>query len=996
MAARGKLPLLWIVLVGGGCALGAVAVRTYLKKHAASAQMTLFGQTGTVTPGQATPDTTPVQPTEDGTPPSSETAQRPDGIDGKPVPETDEKANVVSTLGAAGTVDVLDVPFELPKGMLDFLRGIDLLSANKPTDAIPFFTHAVEADQENSDFFTARGSCYVIAERMKDGLPDLERALKLNPKNAVAGRMARLACLMIGDQQQASKYAGHGWTGGLDFLVEEVGNGYGSAERARQQKFRQDPRDAQRTSAAIEKLPRIAEMVASSYRSGEENAVHGVFAVGVAQFNAKDYAGARKSFADVIAKYPYDWTSRYYHARSLLETGDPEPARRELTYVLVWKRFLPEAFIARALCAVKQNDLKRADADLKIAMKLAPGKAAEAQAAVAELSKKNKEGSQDNDVILWDALGAAAKNNGNFDDLVDAALVLQRSVNARRIRCDEQYQDKLYELCTAVREHPNDANLIADLVQFLRDNHDVLTLQVGPYATPQPLRWQTQETRGMEQTLAFQLVNEGIRADANNARCWALNAAILLHVYNRCEEAEGSGQRALQLNPKLIAAHMVLSDCYKQYTFRWREKASALRRPKTATKTIQVYDQHGNFIRNDYEEISIPPPAEDLARAAECDRQAELNLQREQTCLNNALTCAKGTPQEPFYQALMFFLKGDNQNARPWLEKAVTANPNDPRMRQALANCLRGLGLEEEYIAEFWRVINLQETTAELPLNVAWTKIEQNKWDSARKILLQARELDPSDARIYAWMGVLNEYGDKDLSLAQGSFRAALAQEEASARANGTSYSDRNATSSVSAEALGLSMLLRLRLAKLCFQSNPDAAINYYLMTVANEPRIGDWGLAKSVGTAIMPNPERSEKSPNFAMPLVSILKNNRIYCAQALMNKGRNVEAVAQFAAAENFENRLPQGGTAYLEFELEPQFVPFRVSSMAIYVKCMTAQSLIQEGKKDLARVELEKVRYYLANRLSAQRAMTDDPIPGIYDRLAPLVGLRPNGGH
>jgi hypothetical protein len=31
--------------------------------------------------------------------------------------------------------------------------------------------------------------------------------------------------------------------------------------------------------------------------------------------------------------------------------------------------------------------------------------------------------------------------------------------------------------------------------------------------------------------------------------------------------------------------------------------------------------------------------------------------------------------------------------------------------------------------------------------------------------------------------------------------------------------------------------------------------------------------------------------------------------------------DAARQFAAAENFANQLPDGGTAYLEFDLEPQ---------------------------------------------------------------------------
>jgi hypothetical protein len=49
------------------------------------------------------------------------------------------------------------------------------------------------------------------------------------------------------------------------------------------------------------------------------------------------------------------------------------------------------------------------------------------------------------------------------------------------------------------------------------------------------------------------------------------------------------------------------------------------------------------------------------------------------------------------------------------------------------------------------------------------------------------------------------------------------------------------------------------------------------------------------------------------------------------------------------------------------------------------------LQQGQRDQARMELQQVRYYLANRTREQREMQDDPIPGLYERLAPSVGLQ-----
>ncbi len=184
--------------------------------------------------------------------------------------------------------------------------------------------------------------------------------------------------------------------------------------------------------------------------------------------------------------------------------------------------------------------------------------------------------------------------------------------------------------------------------------------------------------------------------------------------------------------------------------------------------------------------------------------------------------------------------------------------------------------------------------------------------------------------------------------------------------------------------------MLRLKAARAVFHTKPEKAAEYYLANVAAERRLSEWNLAKSVFSAMLPSPNRDAKQASSPMPLVAVLKNNRIFAGQALLNAGRPKDAARQFAAAENFANRLPAGGTAYLEFELEPQYVPFRVSSMPIYVKLLNAASLVQQGMKDRAMMELQQVRYYLANRTQEQRAMQDDPIPGLY--AAPRAGRGP----
>ncbi len=205
-----------------------------------------------------------------------------------------------------------------------------------------------------------------------------------------------------------------------------------------------------------------------------------------------------------------------------------------------------------------------------------------------------------------------------------------------------------------------------------------------------------------------------------------------------------------------------------------RARAVKLRTPKTGSRLVRVVNQNGQQIRTETQTYLIPPSPEELAQAAECDRQASQYQEKEQGCLNNARACAKGTKDEPFYQALLLFLKQDFASARPWLEKAILEKPNDPKFHRSLSSCLRALGQEKEAIEEFSRAIDLEQTTAEVWLNIAWNDLERSAWTPTREALLRARSADPSDARVAAYWGVLAEFDTNDGATPEAGLQAAL------------------------------------------------------------------------------------------------------------------------------------------------------------------------------------------------------------------------------
>lgn len=992
MIVSGIAGFMFVLLIGG------FALGFYLYTHRSSdgtdtAKNGSDAKTGSSGGQSPNPLTLPPGPGpgltkgETGVVPSPDLQPKQDPPAGEDPPAAPINPNMPSTLGKEGEPDTLDVPVVLPKGMLSFITGVDLLGAYKPMEAIPYFTKAIEADEENAEYLIARGSAYVVGEKMEQGVPDLLRAQKLDPEKMGPGRMLRLAYLMMGEQQKASKYYLRGsQTTSVDFLIEEVGVGYGSRMLARKGNFRNDPHDEKKAEVAQQKLPLIAKLAADGFRSNDQKSVQAIFALGVEQIRNGEYAAARRGFQDVLVKYPLDMTSRYYYARALMETGDTDLARHELTFVLCWKRFLPEAYAARAICAARQNDVARARADLEIARKLDRAKAAEAEAAVAQSQQMPAPEGAEKDTQRFDALLASAKARPSFQQLVNDAVQLRQCVDARRLRYDETYQTGLYERCAAARAKRGDATKLAEVADYLWDNKDVFGVQMVTNGSVVRFRRQTSESADMEIELVSALVDEGLNFNPKSGYCWAIKSDVLLIKQNKLDEAYAAANNAVTYAPKLPRAYMSLSDCFKEYATRLREQAAAFRSPKSGSRT--VVDQHGNYLRS--ESYSIPPSAADLANAEACDRQAAINEQKEQECFDAAVANAKGTVEEADYKAQIFYLRKDFASARAWLEKALRENPGNYKIYMGLANCLKRMGLTDEYTETHARAINLQETTSVEWLKIAWEKIEKNAWDSARKALLRARELDPSDARILAFWGVLAEFGGKDGTEAEACFRAALAQEEARARSNKSSFLPGPTTSLTQADS-GLTIFLRLKAARYMFQRDPAGAAELYVATAEMEKRMSDWSLTDTMKTGMMPNPERDAKEIPQPMPLIAVLKNNRIFAAQALINAGKTAEAYPHIHEADSFINRLPAGGTAYVDLELEPQYVPFRVSSMSIYVKLLNAQILLQQGKKQEATSLLYEVRYYLANQTQAQRAMKDDPIPGMYNRMAPQVGLR-----
>ncbi len=66
-------------------------------------------------------------------------------------------------------------------GLAAYLDGLDALEQARWTNAVGSFSKAIGAEEENADYYTARGVAYDLAEKLDQALSDLQRADRLRP-----------------------------------------------------------------------------------------------------------------------------------------------------------------------------------------------------------------------------------------------------------------------------------------------------------------------------------------------------------------------------------------------------------------------------------------------------------------------------------------------------------------------------------------------------------------------------------------------------------------------------------------------------------------------------------------------------------------------------------------------------------------------------------------------------------------------------------------------
>jgi tetratricopeptide (TPR) repeat protein len=784
-------------------------------------------------------------------------------------------------------------------GRVKYLEGLDAIENGQPAEAASAFTEAIGADSENADYYTLRGVAYLLSEQLDRARTDLQRSLRLRPEHRPTKMWLACAVAMAGEfdrdsmvfpvatrdldetfLRQASREYGE-----LSFRTR-LGESRPEAAAMRAEARKKLAEGAARFARAAKSDPALAEALQARARGQAEQGRH---------------ADAVRDLEAALAAAPDDPDVLLGHARSVLALGDAATAREELTQALTARPDLAPAYLVRALAAARLGDARRARADLQTAVRL--------DAATAETARPEIEGavaalpaSVASYESLFAELEAAARAKRPWSELVDRALALHRVVNGRRLRCDESYQDRLRVLDEALRASPQDSDRSADLARFLVDESSVRRERVEPRAPWRLFRRQTRESQDRELERAEALADKALQLDPNNIRPLSAKAAVRMW-YGHYAEAEKLLRRALELRPDDSEALELFAQVLEVASAQKTAQALDLR----SARYLGSHDETvGDYIYT--YTYWHDPSQEEKAQAdiLERESQALVNLSLEQ--IERAWKAHEGSAEGWYFKGVVHWRLGQLDEARAAYSQALRLDAGRVRWHYNLAGILAALGRGAESDEERLTAVNLVETSAAILLEQTWDHVARTRWKSARQALQRAVSLLPSDARVAAYLGIVNA-ADGRAEDAVADFMAALALEEARLGLSGRTLKTDD-LAPLRPEDIGLSFGVRLRLGRLLLGlGRAEEALDVFLAGAALQSRLPREVYAAEVPSSMLPDPDLDPSVVPEADNPLALLAWSQVGAGEALNTLGRTDAAIEVLRPLETYASLLVNG---------------------------------------------------------------------------------------
>src|SRR5579862_1662498 len=781
-------------------------------------------------------------------------------------------------------------------GMTSYVEGLDALERAKWNDAIDAFTKSIDAEEENPDYYVARGVALALGEQIEKAQKDLERANRLRPNHTPTKLWLATTVGMQGRFMEDSNYFPAATRDPYETAVREMSHKYGemsfrlktNRDEAREYGARwQKERDA-----AKEKFPMLAKQFVERAKPAGAPVAGVLKTRGIARYQKKQYAEAFDDLEHARQSDPSDVETIFYIAGCKQALGSPEGARADYTLVLTQKEAWGNAYIGRAFAHAALGSVERAREDFSIGAKLKPETAAGLKA---EFEKRLAELAPPPDAArraqMLTELMEAAKAGAKPEELAQRAVTLVKAVHATRLRSDERHQYHLRDLREAVRVAPNNPDAVADLSEFLYDAATtVITEWVEPRAEPHPYRPQTEETRAQELAEAENAADAALRLNSGQVKALAFKAACLIERF-QWGDAETNLRHALELKPY----DPIVLDMFS----RVMDHAGSVAASNAAgLRSVEHWsDFHYDYYR-------YPSQAE-LREANELDAEAHRLWDIARKALLAAAEAERGKPLGYYYLAIVAQREGDIAAARTELETAVKLQPDFLHAWRKLSQVYSNLKMTNESFEAQMSASNVAHTTAAPMLKLVWLHFNRTAWKSSGAALDRAALADPADARVAAYRGsIAREKGNAAEAAAW--FFAASAINDANAILNGVRLHQSGAP--LSADDAGLAVQLNLSAGELMLESNQlQAAADQLSVNLPLYDRIEEAARYAPLPHAMIPrslkDPTEIPQAPNIE----TMLAWTRLRLGQAFYKLNRLDDAAREFQWVISFEGRKP-----------------------------------------------------------------------------------------
>jgi Tfp pilus assembly protein PilF len=777
-------------------------------------------------------------------------------------------------------------------GSADFLTGVNAMDKGDYPAAIAAFSDAIEQDEENPDYYLSRGVANLLAEKIPQALKDLQRASRLDGGSDRETRMWLAAAERMGGNIFTETFP----QSTRDRYESLVGDGsafYGDVN-GRQQREPEYPPSAEERARGYDWFSEAAKLFAEKRKSTVDLGP-AMQAGGIELFQQQKYAEALASFDFALKSNPNDLELAYLRAQCLAQLNDWSTARQSCTRILWQQPLRGEVYLSRAMAAARMGDVNRARSDLDAAARHHAANIETLRPEIQKAIDSMQEEQATDPATYVTALEAAARAGKPWKELAAVAKKVHHSMDSRRLRLDETYQYRLRELHEALAADPNNADRLAAIAEYMNS-------QIHPWGGRVEPRTPFTQFRTFnvdaEIATAESYADRAIAINSNQAQALVTKAHVRIRL-KQYADAETLLKQAMSIRddiPEMLdlyAGIMAGVASAKSYN------AHNLRSPKHWSEDRDEGDWRVTYYYTRY------PTADELAMAEQLENESKALFAMAESYMKRMIELRSGTADGWYYQGEYERWKGDVQAACRSMEQAVQLDPKHIKAWEALAEMYANLDQSEKALEAHSNETNVIQTNAIGFLRIAWGKIDKTAYKSAGAALDRAMQLDPTDARIYAYRGVIAEQQEKPED-AIVFYRMVLAMEDARLRRMGNPLPAKEMSHAIDPQELGLAMVCGVKCGDLLTKAEKSSEAIEVLQLIADlQNKIPREQWPTRLYLSMLPD-QVSPDDPNFVPEAVAAstwLAAANVAMAQSALNQEKQDLAEKYFVAAAALE---------------------------------------------------------------------------------------------